>query len=75
MRQFVVNAEWDAEAGVYWAHSDEIPLTTEAATFEGLVERVNAIAPEILVLNGLARAGDRVAVRVVVAKEAELSVA
>jgi hypothetical protein len=75
MRHFVVNAEWDADAAIYWAHSDEIPLTTEAATFEALVERVNAIAPEILMLNGLARAGERVSIRVIVTKEAELALA
>ncbi|MCC6982767.1 MAG: DUF1902 domain-containing protein [Bauldia sp.] len=36
------------------ATSDEIPIATEAATFEELVERVWSIAPELAALNGYA---------------------
>lgn len=55
---FCVKAEWDSEAKVWVAHSDAIPLTTEAETFEGLVGRVLDIAPEILKMNGAAPAGE-----------------
>jgi predicted RNase H-like HicB family nuclease len=52
MRQFVVLAKWDNEARVWVAHSDDVPgLSTEADTFERLVERVVAVVPELLPLN------------------------
>jgi predicted RNase H-like HicB family nuclease len=52
MRKFNVHAKWDSEARVWVAWSDDIPgLATEADTFEHLVERVTAVAPELLALN------------------------
>ena len=52
MKVYVVDAAWDAEAGVWVAHSDDIPgLTTEAETLEALVKRVTAVTPELLELN------------------------
>ena len=64
-RAFEIRAEWDAEAGVWWCSNDELPLTTEAATFEELVARVLAIAPEIAAENGLAAPGDEIELHVV----------
>ena len=61
---FEVRAEWDGEAGVWWCSNDELPLTTEAPTFEQLVARVLEIAPEIAAENGLASAGDEIEVHV-----------
>jgi predicted RNase H-like HicB family nuclease len=50
--KYQVDAAWDDEAGVWVAHSDDIPgLNTEADTFEALVDRVVAVAPELLALN------------------------
>jgi predicted RNase H-like HicB family nuclease len=50
--KFVVTAEWDDEAGVWVATSDDIPgLVTEAVTLDALLERVEAVAPELLVDN------------------------
>ena len=52
MRNFIVHATWDSEARVWVAWSDDIPgLATEAETFEQLVQRVTAVAPEVLALN------------------------
>jgi predicted RNase H-like HicB family nuclease len=52
--KFVVTAEWDDEAGVWVATSDDIPgLVTEAATLDALLERVMAVAPELLEDNAL----------------------
>jgi len=52
MKTFDVKAHWDADAGVWWADSDEIPgLATEAETFQKLDENVRVIAPELLRLN------------------------
>ena len=55
---FEIRAQWDGEAGVWWCANDELPLTTEAPTFEQLVARVLEIAPEIAAENGLAAPGD-----------------
>jgi hypothetical protein len=64
-RSFEIRAEWDGEAGVWWCSNDELPLTTEAPTFEELVSRVLEIAPEIAAENGLAAPGDEIEVHVI----------
>ena len=49
-----VNAEWDAEAGVWVARSDDVPgLVAEAATIEGLLDDLRAIVPDLLELNAV----------------------
>lgn len=58
-------AQWDAEAGVWWATNDELPLSTEAPTFEELVDRAAEVAPEIAELNKLISPGDELRVRVI----------
>jgi Domain of unknown function (DUF1902) len=62
---FEIKAQWDGEAAVWWCSNDELPLTTEAATFEQLVSRVLEIAPEIAAENGLAAPGDEIELRFV----------
>ena len=57
---FEIKAQWHGEAAVWWCSNDELPLTTEAATFEQLVSRVLEIAPEIAAENGLAVPGDEI---------------
>jgi hypothetical protein len=64
-KSFEIQAEWDGEAGVWWCSNDELPLTTEAPTFEQLVSRVLGIAPSIAAENGLAAPGDEIEVRVI----------
>jgi len=47
-----IRAEWDDEAQVWVATSDDVPgLVTEAATIEDLIERLRAIIPELMELN------------------------
>jgi hypothetical protein len=46
LKAFEITAQWDDEAGVWWCSNDELPLTTEATTFEELVARVLEIAAE-----------------------------
>jgi len=49
-----VKAQWDAEAGVFVAWSDEVPgLATGADTFEALVGKLKVAIPELLEANGL----------------------
>jgi uncharacterized protein DUF1902 len=64
-KSFEIRAEWDGEAGVWWCSNDELPLSTEAPTFELLVARVLEIAPEIAAENGLAAPGDEIEVHVI----------
>ncbi|MDN5926587.1 MAG: DUF1902 domain-containing protein [Hyphomicrobiales bacterium] len=48
-KKFLVTAEWDGEAGVWVATSDDIPgLVTEAGSLDELLKRVLAVAPELL---------------------------
>lgn len=48
-KKFVVTAQWDDEAGVWVATSDDIPgLVTEAANLDDLIKRVVAVAPELV---------------------------
>jgi hypothetical protein len=65
-KAFEIRAERDGEAGVWWCSNDDLPLTTEAPTFEELVARVLEIAPEIAAENGLAAPGDEIELHVVV---------
>jgi len=53
-KQITVNAEWDAEAKVWVATSDDVPgLITEAETVEALAEKLSAMIPELLEANGI----------------------
>jgi predicted RNase H-like HicB family nuclease len=48
-RSISVRAEWDRDAKVWVATSEDLPgLVTESETFEGLVERIEAVVPELL---------------------------
>jgi hypothetical protein len=59
MKEFTVHAKYDADAGVWWASNEQLPLTTEAPSFDLLMTRVMEIAPEIIELNGLAKSGEK----------------
>ena len=49
MKKLLVTAQWDDEAKVWVATSQDIPgLVTEAPTLDALLERVLAVAPELL---------------------------
>jgi hypothetical protein len=53
MSKIRVNAEWDPEAKVWVATSDDVPgLITEAGTVESLAEKLSLIIPELLEANG-----------------------
>ncbi len=55
-----IRAEWDEEAMVWVATSDDVPgLATEAATMEALVEKLKVMIPELLMANN-ADFGDEV---------------
>lgn len=53
-RDFVINAAWDAEAGVWLATSDMVPgLVVEADTWPRLIEEIGYILPDLIELNHL----------------------
>ena len=53
-----VHAQWDDEANVWVASSDDVPgLVTEAATTEELIQKLKVMIPELMSLNGKLPAG------------------
>jgi predicted RNase H-like HicB family nuclease len=49
-----VRVEWDEEAHVWVATSDDVPgLATEEDTMEGLIEKLKTLIPELLDVNGV----------------------
>ncbi len=58
VHMYEIRATWDADAGVWWAESDDVPgLVAESATVEGLVEDLRHLVPELLRLNGISASG------------------
>ncbi|MDR2001146.1 MAG: DUF1902 domain-containing protein [Zoogloeaceae bacterium] len=48
-----IRAEWDSEAEVWVATSDDVPgLATEAETIEALSAKLEILVPELLEANG-----------------------
>ncbi len=51
---YSIRAEWDAEAGVWVATSDDVPgLATGADTLDALIEKLKIVIPELLEANGI----------------------
>ena len=58
-KPLLVRADWDDEARVWVADSDDVPgLSTEAETVEALVAKVKVMIPELLELNGVPGQGE-----------------
>ena len=54
MNPYQVTVEWDDEARVWVASSDEVPgLATGADTLEGLIAKLKVVIPELLIENGI----------------------
>jgi predicted RNase H-like HicB family nuclease len=50
---YTVHCDWDAEAEVWVATSDDVPgLATGADTLDGLVQKLKVVIPELLEANG-----------------------
>lgn len=53
-KQITVHAEWDGEANVWVATSEDVPgLITEASSVEILTEKLAVLIPELLEANGV----------------------
>lgn len=58
-QKFTIQAEWDEEAKVWVASSEDVlGLATEADTIPELVHKLELILPELLVANGQLEATD-----------------
>lgn len=52
-KEYRVSAQWDPDALVWVAESEDIPgLVTEASTMEALQNKLRILIPELLSLNG-----------------------
>lgn len=52
-RPFFIRVEWDEDAMVWFASSDDVPgLATEEETMEALIQKLKIIIPELLEANG-----------------------
>lgn len=52
-KPYLVRADWDADAGVWLATSDDVPgLVTEDATVEAPDAKLKSLVPELLEANG-----------------------
>ncbi len=55
--KYIIDLLWDNDAQVWIATSEDIPgLVLESGSFDALLERVKYAVPELLELNGLAKA-------------------
>ena len=52
MVEYMVKLQWDSQASVWVATSDDVPgLVLESGSFDALIERVRYAVPELLELN------------------------
>ena len=59
MKPYFVHAEWDDEARVWVATSDDVAgLATEADTQENLIAKLKTLIPELLSANGIDAGAD-----------------
>lgn len=45
---FTITAVWDAEAGVWAGHCDELPAAASASSLDALLAEISAMASDIL---------------------------
>ncbi|MBH9553973.1 DUF1902 domain-containing protein [Inhella gelatinilytica] len=63
-RYVCVRVQWDAEARVFAAISNEVPgLVTEAESLTQLEAKLQIMVPELLEANGFPATGERVAIK------------
>jgi predicted RNase H-like HicB family nuclease len=66
-KQITVRAEWDNDAKVWVAESDDVPgLVTEAESSEALLEKLRVLIPELLEANHCLTVGEKLTMNVLV---------
>lgn len=54
MKAIRIQADWDPDARVWVAESDDVPgLVTEGETLEALAEKLRVLIPDLLEANGV----------------------
>ena len=73
---FHVRADWDEEAQVWVATSEDIPgLATEASTIEALMTKLEVMVPELLELNGAGLGESEVSLNLQAYRDSKISAA
>ncbi len=76
MNRIEIKAEWDPEANVWVATSDDLPgLVTEAETVEALQQKLAVMVPDLLEANGSTSAEVRnIPMNLIAHREAMISI-
>jgi len=76
MNRIEIKAEWDPEANVWVATSDDLPgLVTEAETVEALQQKLAVVIPDLLEANGSTAAEVRnIPMNLIAHREAMISI-
>ena len=68
---FTISATWDQEASVWSGHCDDIPVAATAPTLDGLLEKISAMALDLLPDNYPEVAPEPVFLQIIALREAE----
>jgi hypothetical protein len=72
---FTITASWDDEEAVWTGHCDDIPAAADAPTLDGLLEKISAMALDLLPDNHPGVDPTSVFVQITALREAETAVA
>lgn len=68
---FTISAVWDSEAGVWSGHCDDIPAAADAPTLDQLLDKISAIAVDLLPDNHPGLVPDALYLQITALREAE----
>jgi hypothetical protein len=68
---FTISAAWDQEASVWSGHCDDIPAAADSPTIDGLLEKIKAMALDLLPDNHPDIAPESLFLQITALREAE----
>jgi len=68
---FTISATWDEEASVWSGHCDDIPAAADAPTLDGLLDKISAMALDLLPDNHPDIAPESLVLQITALREAE----
>ena len=68
---FTISAAWDQEASVWSGHCDDIPAAADAPTLDELLEKISAMALDLLADNHPDISPDSLFLQITALREAE----
>jgi Domain of unknown function (DUF1902) len=71
---FTISAAWDQEASVWSGHCDDIAAAADAPTLDGLLEKISAMALDLLPDNHPGVAPEQLYLQITALREAEPAV-